>query len=218
MKASKWKWALAAAALATGVAGAANAQYREQTEEPAYTVVVSDGPVEVREYEPMIVAEVSHTGSQRMAMGAGFRRLAAYIFAQDRPGAEEEAIAMTAPVMLDQSEPIAMTAPVMRDSPSEGTWRTRFVMPSKYTLETLPKPPADITLTEVPARRLAAVQFSGWGRAEDLERAEEILRKWMEEEGHVPAGAAEFAFYDAPGVPARFRRNEVLIPLEAAKP
>ncbi|WP_271077455.1 SOUL family heme-binding protein [Aurantiacibacter sp. MUD61] len=209
------KIAIAAAGLGVLVAGSAFAydRYMESIEGPEYTVLRSDGDIELREYAPIIVAEVWSEGTREQANGQGFRRLAAYIFAEDRGGEE---IAMTSPVMQDaeEREEIAMTSPVMQDAGGEGRWRTRFVMPAEYTLETLPPAPDDITLTEVPARRMAVVQFSGNARNADLAEREEQLRNWMAENGLEAARGAEYAFYDPPSVPGVMRRNEVMIPVE----
>ena len=205
----KWKWVVAGLGLAAAGGAAAWAQYRS-IEQPGFEVVASEGDFSVRDYAPMLVAEVTHTGDRRRSLNAGFRRLAAYIFAEDRPGEE---IAMTSPVMQDQSEEIAMTSPVLQDGDGAGAWRTRFVMPADYTLDTLPEPPSDIALTEVPARRMAAVRFSGRGGSESLRRQESRLRVWIEGQGLEPTGPAEFAFYDAPMVPPPLRRNEVMIPV-----
>ena len=193
------RWIAAGVGIAAMGAAAVYAQYR-QTEEPEFAVVSADADFELRDYPSLVVAEVSHSGSRERASGASFRRLAAYIFAQDRP-AGGESIAMTAPVLQDETQP--------------GEWRMRFVMPSKYTLDTLPPAPADIALTQVPARRMAAIRFSGNGSARDLALMEARLRDWMMGRGLMPAGEAEFAFYDAPMVPGPLRRNEVLIPVAA---
>lgn len=189
----------AGAGIAAIGAAAAYAQYR-QTEKPDYRLVRGDADFELRDYPALLIAEVSNAGTRESASGASFRRLAAYIFAQDRP---------------EGGEKIAMTAPVLQDEPRPGQWRMRFVMPSKYTLDTLPPAPADITLTETPARRMAAVRFSGNASARDLALMEARLRDWMREERLMPAGEAEFAFYDAPMIPGPLRRNEVLIPFAA---
>ena len=207
-----WKAAAIGAGVLVVGATAAFAYYRQAIDEPAYRIIDKDGAFELREYAPMIVAEVTHTGDRRPALNAGFRRLAAYIFAEDRPGEE---IAMTSPVMQDQSAEIAMTAPVLQDGGKDtGGWRTRFVMPARYTLETLPTPPDDITLVEMPRRRIAAVRFSGNGDNAELVAREEALRAWLDERELTVAGPAEFAFYDAPMVPAPLRRNEVMLPVE----
>jgi len=195
MKAARW--IAAGTALAIVGAAAVYAQFR-QTEEPEFALVRADADFELRDYPALVVAEVSNSGSRERASGASFRRLAAYIFAQDRPAGGDR---------------IAMTAPVLQDETQPGQWRMRFVMPGKYTLETLPPAPADITLTQMPARRMAAIRFSGNGGASDLALMEARLRDWMMAQGLMPAGAAEFAFYDAPMVPGPLRRNEVLIPV-----
>ena len=213
------KWIVAGVGLATVAAAGVYAQYRD-TEEPAYEVVRSVDDFELRKYEPMIVAEVTHKGDRRRASGQSFRRLAAYIFAQDRPAGGER-IAMTAPVLqkrvVDQDEPIAMTAPVLQEELSDGQWRMRFVMPPRFTMETLPKPPSDISLTEVPSRTVAAVRFSGVARTSDLAVMEAMLSQWVESEGLTPLGEYEYAFYDAPMVPGPLRRNEVLIEVAAER-
>ena len=197
MKAARW--IAAGAGLAAVGAAAAYAQYR-QTEQPDFTLVRADEDFELRDYPALLVAEVSNAGTRESASGPSFRRLAAYIFGQDRP---------------EGGEKIAMTAPVLQDETRPGQWRMRFVMPSKYTLATLPPAPSDITLTETPARRMAAIRFSGNGSGRDLALMEARLRDWMMAQRLMPAGEAEYAFYDAPMVPGPLRRNEVLIPVAA---
>jgi len=208
------KWVAAGIGIAAIGSVVATAQYRaERSEEPSYDVVMAEEGFELRKYAPMIVAEVTHTGSRRRASGASFRRLAAYIFAQDRPAGGER-IAMTSPVIqerVDQNERIAMTAPVIQEETNEGQWRMRFVMPSRFTMETLPTPPADITLTEVSTRRVAAVRFSGVARSGDWAVMEAMLIEWAEDQDLTVIGCPEYASYDAPMVPGPLRRNEVLI-------
>ncbi|WP_418904572.1 SOUL family heme-binding protein [Erythrobacter litoralis] len=198
---------LAIGAAITAVGGTAIAQY-SSVEEQAYERIASDGVIELRQYEPMIIAQTIHAGPRERALAAGFRRLADYIFAEDRPGAE---IAMTSPVLQDQAEAIAMTAPVMQDGVGQGAWRTRFVMPRQYTMATLPAAPDYIQLQEVPTRTVAAITFSGRAGSEELGRQERALREWIETNGFEVIGGAEYAFYDAPMVPGPLRRNEVMI-------
>lgn len=196
---------------------AAFAQYRD-IEVPSYEVVKSREAFELRDYKPMVVAQVTHKGSRREASSRSFRRLAAYIFGQDRPNGGEK-IAMTSPVLqdrVDQNEKIAMTSPVLQDETDTDTWRMRFVMPAKFTMDTLPTPPADITLTQLPARRVAAVTFSGFGSPADLADMEALLTEWIAGEKLIPSGDFEYAFYDAPMVPGPMRRNEVMIEVAAA--
>ena len=68
---------------------------------------------------------------------------------------------MTAPVTQQGSEKIAMTAPVTQQGDGN-TWRVRFIMPSSYTMETLPKPNnPTVELKEVPAKRYVVIRFAG---------------------------------------------------------
>lgn len=208
-------WIAAGSALALAAAAMAYAQYRD-TEEPDYASVAVDGAFELRDYPALVVAEITHIGTRQAASSRSFRRLAAYIFAQDRPAGGER-IAMTSPVLQDrvaEDEKIAMTAPVMEEQVAKDSWRMRFVMPAKYTLGTLPEPPSDITLTEIPARHMAAVRFAGNGSAADLADMEQLLAEWIEAQGLRSKGTFEYAFYDAPMVPGPLRRNEVMIEVE----
>ncbi|TRD12207.1 heme-binding protein [Erythrobacter insulae] len=210
------KWIAAGTGIAAVGAIAVFAQYRD-IEKPAYEIVIADNEFELRQYKPMVVAEVTHTGNRRRASGESFRRLAAYIFGEDRPEGGED-IAMTSPVItnrVDQNESIAMTSPVIQEETGEGTWRMRFVMPDKYTLDTLPAAPDDITLTEVAGRRMAAVQFNGNGGDGDLAVMQAKLMEWIQRQNLNVIGGVEYAFYDAPMVPGQFRRNEVLVEVAA---
>ena len=205
------KWMLAGMGVAALGAATLHAQGR-YADEPAYTSLALQGAFELREYQSMIVAEVKHKGDRTRAMQTAFRRLAAYIFARDDGRAP---IGMTAPVIRTQADPIEMTTPVTNTQESAGEgWTTRFVMPPRYTMATLPEPPSDIRLVPVAARKMATVRFSGWGRDEDMALMERMLRRWMAEQELEAAGPAEYACYDAPRVPARLRRNEVMIPVK----
>lgn len=212
------KWIGVGAGIAALGGAIAFAQYRN-IETPEYEVLVSDGDFELREYGPMIVAEVTHSGSRRETQGRSFRRLAAYIFGEDRPEGGDS-IAMTSPVIterVDQDQSIAMTAPVISEPTGDNRWKMRFVMPSRYTLETLPTPPSDISLTRVEGRRMAAIRFSGNASDDDLDTRRVQLRAWIDSEGLTPMGDFQYAFYDAPMVPGPLRRNEVLIEVAAEK-
>jgi hypothetical protein len=170
-------------------------------EQPAYETVSQDGNFEVRDYPSLVAAEVVRFGSRRDAVYTGFRPLAAYIFASERPG-----------------EKIAMTAPVTQQS-GQGTseWSIRFIMPSKLSLQSLPRPEnTEVKLVDIPAQRRAAVRFSGVADDVLLEEKTNALRAWMRSRGLTSQGAPTFAYYNHPLTPGFLRRNEVLFDLEAA--
>ena len=117
--------------------------------------------IEIRTFAPMIQAVVTVTGSQSQAINNGFRQLAGYIFGGNTV---QKPVAMTAPVALseasDDATSIAMTAPVATQQEG-GTYRVSFMMPSKYTLATLPKPNnGQISFVELPSKTYYVWRFS----------------------------------------------------------
>jgi hypothetical protein len=183
-------------------------------EQPRYATVTQDGAIEVRDYPALVVAEVTRRGDRNSAVRAGFSPLAGYIFARSRGG---ESVNMTAPV-LQEKQTIAMTAPVTQtpsgasvgDGPND-TWVIRFVMPSRYTLETLPKAAGDdVRLLDVPPGRRAAIRFSGVATDALIAAEEAKLRAWLATRNISILGAPTYAYYNDPFTPGPFRRNEVM--------
>jgi hypothetical protein len=76
---------------------------------------------------------------------------------------------MTSPVQAFRSEKIAMTTPVTVTG--ESSFTVAFIMPSAYTLETLPQPKdSRVHFRLIPARSLAAIRFSGFFRQETIQK------------------------------------------------
>jgi hypothetical protein len=186
------------------------------TEEPKHRVLEKREAFEIRLYEPQVVAETVVEGEFGGGGNEGFRRVAGYIFGGNDGGRK---IAMTAPVAQERRPgtrdgmKIAMTAPVAQQKTGEG-WTVAFIMPSEHTMATLPKPnDPRVALREVPARRVAAVTFSGtWGAERFDTVAKELLGK-LDAAGFVPAGPPVYARYNPPWTPWFLRKNEVLVPL-----
>lgn len=200
------------ALLLSGVAAMAVFVYVVQNvETPAYRVVEQDGDFEVRDYPALIVAEVRRQGPRKEALSAGFGPLAGYIFAKERGG---DRISMTAPVTQQRAETIAMTAPVTQSRLNDGDWVVHFIMPARYRLGDLPTPAGnDVRLIETPARRAAAIRFSGVADDDVIAAKESDLRAWLSAHGLTPAAAPTFAYYNDPFTPGPLRRNEVIIEL-----
>lgn len=182
-------------------------------EEPPHTVIVKDGNIEVRAYAPQIVAEVTVTGDIRKAGNSGFRPLADYIFGNNTA---KQSIEMTAPVTrTQQSQKIEMTAPVLRTESERGDWVVAFVMPPKWTMQTLPEPNNNnVTLREVPGELIATIQFNGAGSESAYTNHQSDLKNWLEESGYIAVGLPRYAGYDAPWVPPPLKRHEVMIPVK----
>jgi len=178
-------------------------------EKLAYRTIEQDGRFELRMIEPHVVAETFVEGDFDNVGNEGFRRLVDYIGGANRTQAR---ISMTAPVVQEPaSEEIAMTAPVAQEKVGD-RYRITFVMPSEYTLESLPQPTdARIQLRAEPQRRVAAIRYSGrWSRSryEDYERS---LHEWIRQRGLEPVSEPVWARYDPPFMPWFLRRNEILI-------
>ena len=187
-------------------------------EEPRFETLRQAGDFELRLYAPIIVAETFVRGDLARASNDGFRAIAGYIFGDNvsARGAGSEKVAMTAPVTMEAaSEKIAMTVPVTMEAGATEGYRMHFVMPSAYTLETLPRPRDDrVRLREIPAQRMAVVRFSGFaGEDKVRERTNELL-DWLRTEGLKPAGPPQLARYDPPWTLPFLRRNEVMVPLD----
>jgi hypothetical protein len=196
-----------AAALLTA-AGAAMA-----IEKPRHEVLERRDGYEVRQYAAYLVAETEVEASQAEAGNEGFRRLAGFIFGKNDGGRKLE---MTAPVTQAPGTKLEMTAPVTQ-APAGGApdrWVVRFVMPSAFTLDTLPRPlDARVALREVPARRVAVLSYSGTWSTERYAEHEARLLAALRRDGLTPAGPAEWARYDPPWMPWFLRTIEVQVPL-----
>lgn len=193
-------------AITGGFAGAVNAQdgtYKE-SESPRYEVVRQVGDAELRTYAPHILAEVAVQGDRNGALNRGFRTLAGYIFGGNDGGVS---VSMTSPVT--QSANIAMTSPVTQTGDGD-VWTVTFMMPSQFTLDTLPKPNSDaVRFVEVPSRQMIMLVFSGRANSRALEARTAQLEQIIASEGIPTQGAPVYLFYDDPFTLPQRRRNEV---------
>jgi hypothetical protein len=207
--------AIAAAMVSLTLAGCSAFGIRTGTEEPAFKLLAMTDGLEIREYAPRIAVETLVEGEADAVRNEGFRRLAGYIFGDNRSQAK---IAMTAPVAqsgAEKSEKIAMTAPVAQDRDASGLWRLRFFAPSAMTLETMPVPnDARVAITQLPAQTYAVRRFTGDRSSEALAPQEKLLRASLANQPWTPDGDALAWFYDPPWTLAFLRRNEVAIPVK----
>ena len=208
-----------ALSLFTGLFSGAAA--RERVEEPAFTVLGSPAGLEIRQYGPRIAAETTVTGRNEKARNDGFGRLAGYIFGGNTT---RTSIAMTAPVAqaseqrAKASEKIAMTAPVGQTPDGAGAWRIQFIMPSQYTLDTLPVPKdPSVRLVALAPETYAVLRFSGsTGDKAVSERKAELLRR-LDGSGWRAEGEPVAWFYDPPWRLPSQRRNEVAVQVVRAR-
>jgi effector-binding domain-containing protein len=90
------------------------------------------------------------------------------------------------------------------------------MMPASYTVETLPEPEdPNITLRQVPDRRMASVRYSGFWSEKRYLRYKLELESWIQERGLTAVGDPIWARYNPPFTPWFLRRNEILIPVNS---
>lgn len=184
-----------AGALASGIAAGALALARWQlqryfNDEPAYKLEKRIGTIEIRAYEPHVIARV-HTMVPDFdaAQEQMFDRLAHYIFSNE----------------------LAMTGPVETSREGEG-YTMAFVMPPRRTLLSLPRPDdSHVRLHEVPARRVAVLPYRGRYRAETVEEKERELLRLVADAGLSAKGRPMFAGFDPPSTLPWIRRNEIWV-------
>ena len=162
-------------------------------EEPVYQVEKAweAEQIEIRAYAPRVMAV---TGMDEDADG-GFRVLAGYIFGGN---AEEEKIAMTAPVQQSMA----------------GEKEMAFMIPAEYALEDLPEPEDErVSFREAPAYTAAVIQFSGWASAEKADENWQQLRRFLIAEGIEITGEPTLNQYNPPWTLPFMRRNEIIVPV-----
>ncbi len=172
-------------------------------EKPDYEVISSEDGIEIRRYPPATLAQTRVSGDFKQVGSDAFQKLGGYIFGKNVT-----------------EEKIAMTAPVTQTSTGQGDYLVSFYMPSKHTLETLPKPiDGAVEMVEMPETYFAARSYrGGWSEKKyrDHEAALTVLVDNLEQWRAV--GEPVWARYDPPMMPSFFRRNEVLIPIARSTP
>ena len=180
-------------------------------ETPSYKVIQSKGKIEIREFDPMVIAEVQVVGRRKDAISSGFKLLADYIFGNN---ISQENIDTTATIQQPASEKIAMTAPVQQQLAND-SWLVSFVMPSEYNLEDLPKPKnIEVKLKNVPVKRFVTIQFSGTSSDENLAKHKKLLVEFIKNNSISVTGTSKYAFYNPPWTLPLMRRNEVMFEVQ----
>ena len=192
-------------------------------EQARYEVIRSEDNFEIRNYPPLLVAEATTTGDRDTAIGEGFKLLAGYIFGDNTAN---DKIAMTAPVTQQNNEKIAMTAPVMQQSQEktpgnngQNQWQVQFVMPTKYNLQTIPKPNnAKVHLRETAPAKFAVIRFSGRATPENIAEHEQELMAYLQNHQIKSVSAPIYAFFNPPWTVPFLRRNEVMMQIANSSP
>lgn len=187
------------------------------TERQGYDVVARYPGFELRRYPAHLVAEVEVDSPFADAGNQAFGPLVAFISGRNSAGGRVE---MTAPVLQERAPTrIAMTSPVVHESGGQsGRHVVAFVMPTGFTIETLPTPlDARIRVREVPVHLAAATAFTGGWKERIYREQLAALRSAASRAGLQLIGRPRFARFDPPWTPWFARHNEVVQPVVAAR-
>ena len=166
-------------------------------EEPNFKILVDEGDLEIRSYDEYFVAETPVEGSFDTASRKGFRRVAGYIFGENKNS-------------NGRSEKIEMTAPVTVTPDDEG-WVLHFVMPDKYTINQLPVPNnSSVSLKKIEAHLAGVIVFSGFTTDAKIQKKTEELMAWLKNQNFEIAGPQQIARYNDPFTLPWLRRNEII--------
>ncbi len=165
---------------------------------PKYTIVSKINNIEIRDYKPMIVAEVTASGQRKQAISNGFRVLANYIFRDNSTkNKKPKKISMTAPV-------------IQRPLKEKNAWTIAFVMPAKYSLKTLPIPDnKKIQIRAVPAHNAIVIRFSGSISQDNIDAHMAQLKSYIRARSLNVSTTPMLMFYNPPWTLPSIRRNEI---------
>ncbi|MBW8192471.1 heme-binding protein [Neiella marina] len=182
-------------------------------EEPNYQLVEKVDEFELRAYSAMVIAETVAQGPIDDASSQGFRAVADFIFGNNtaKSGGSEK-ISMTAPVTIapgSEAQTMQSEASLKNE---QGMWKIHFVMPSAYSMDTLPEPSNQaVSLAEIPPRNMAVLRFSGLTGERKVAEKTQLLMDWMTSRNLTPKSAPKLARYNPPWTLPFWRRNEVMI-------
>lgn len=181
-------------------------------EGPAYSVVKKDGAVEIRDYQGYITAQVNVSSDYNGAMYSGFMKLFNYISGRNT---NRSKISMTSPVTQQKnpgSEKIPMTAPVTSEKVKNNEYVVSFIMPTEYTLDTLPIPEdKNITFKQIEPHRAAVLSFSGRMDEALANKKMAELSEWLDKNNMRPKSNFIMAQYNPPWIPGFMRKNEIMV-------
>ncbi len=167
-------------------------------EKPQYTLISKKGSLEIRTYEPVVVATTPLRGKYKDSTRGGFRTIASYIFG----GNEEE-------------QKIAMTAPVLVENPEASEYAMAFVMPSKSVEQGLPTPSTNsLEIQSQDWGTVAVWSFGGWATEARLEKEWKKMQKALSNQNIQVERFDWIAQYNPPTMPPPFRHNEIWVKLQ----
>jgi hypothetical protein len=165
---------------------------------PTYQSVLIDNEVEVRDYLPMALAQVTLPGPFESFRENGFDMLASYLFGKN---SESKNIDMSTPIFFDRFE---------------DHWTMSFVLP--FLAVEAPHPiDGRIRITSRPRTTVAVATYHGNNTLELMEKHADALRAKVAAWPKTPAYSVQFAQYDGPATVPFLKKNEIHLILEDDK-
>jgi hypothetical protein len=161
-----------------------------------YEVVKKYSNFEIRKYEAALFTSVDlNSVDYQSTSSQGFRILAGYIFGGN-----------------ESNEKIAMTTPVLMNIKEEST-KMQFLVPTKYSEASLPKPNnTTIQFEQQPPRTVAVIRFGGWSNDNKIKEYRQKLEVALAKQGLSHKGGYTYMGYNAP-FDFIGRRNEIMVEL-----
>jgi hypothetical protein len=183
-------------------------QVISKVEQPRYDILKEQNNIQLRKYNEMIVAQVEVIGGRKEAIKEGFNILADYILGGNE---EKKSLNMTAPVMQQLVSGRVISKDVKSKNKEAKVWQVRFVMPSSFKLDELPKPHNEnIKFIKVTSHKSLVVTFSGMVSDSNISSHIGDLKAYAKANKIKLLGEPIIAFYNPPWTLPFLRKNEVI--------
>ena len=173
-------------------------------EEPEFVIIKSFSEYEIRKYKDRLAVQVEYSNNDR-----GFQYLFNYISGAN---INAEKIDMTTPVT--QSLKIDMTIPVSQ-SLKDDKMVMQFFLPSKFTINTAPKPTNErVSLVIIEGGYYAVIRYSGRSTDKNYYKKFEELKKYLKKDKIEIIENGIKATFNGPFTLPPLRRNEAMVKIK----
>lgn len=182
------------------------------SEEANYRVLAENGAIQIRLYQPMLIAKTEIEADYSQAGRIGFNRLAGYIFGRN---VQRQELAMTTPVFRESNGHIETVDEASENTQGNNKWIMAFVMPPSLDSTTLPQPSDPLVIIQsIPAKKVATLRYTGSLNQQRISEYSQLLLAWLDEQHIECLSSPRSAAYDPPWAIPSLRRNEIHIDIE----
>jgi hypothetical protein len=168
-------------------------------EESIFHVKKDDGAFQLRVYEAKKSVAIVVDESFQKAMSFAFYRLFDFISGRN-----------------SKKIKIAMTTPVEMQRYKSALWKVSFNLPASFTTtQDLEPEDPELSMDLIPKKEMAVVRFSGFCTEKKVEKMTKSLKEYIAKHSWLEKGEPIIARYDPPWILPWFRRNEILIEVQA---